>query len=135
MRRDFPHAAYDQLEIDVPVYRAGDVQHRMQVRIDETRESLGLLERLTKSLPAGSLRAPIGELPPDAVALGYTEGWRGEIFYWIRAGTDGRLARCKVKDPSLQNWPAITEAILGNIIPDFPVVNKSFNFSYSGTDR
>ena len=46
-----------------------------------------------------------------------------------------RLARCKVKDPSLQNWPALSEAILGNIVPDFPVVNKSFNLSYSGTDR
>ena len=45
------------------------------------------------------------------------------------------LARCKVKDPSLQNWPALSEAILGNIVPDFPVVNKSFNLSYSGTDR
>ena len=69
------------------------------------------------------------------MALGYVEGWRGEIFHWIRTAPDGRLARCKIKDPSLQNWPALSEAILGNIIPDFPVVNKSFNLSYSGTDR
>ena len=73
--------------------------------------------------------------PPDRVALGYVEGWRGEIFHWIRTAPGNRLARCKVKDPSLQNWPALSEAILGNIIPDFPVVNKSFNLSYSGTDR
>ena len=63
------------------------------------------------------------------------EGWRGEIFHWIHTAPGNRLARCKVKDPSLQNWPALSEAILGNIIPDFPVVNKSFNLSYSGTDR
>jgi Ni,Fe-hydrogenase III large subunit len=74
-------------------------------------------------------------LPPNATALGYVEGWRGEIFHWIRTAANNRLARCKVKDPSLQNWPALSEAILGNIIPDFPVVNKSFNLSYSGTDR
>ena len=74
-------------------------------------------------------------LPPDRVALGYVEGWRGEIFHWIHTAPGNRLARCKIKDPSLQNWPALTEAILGNIIPDFPVVNKSFNLSYSGTDR
>ena len=87
------------------------------------------------SLPAGSFQTEIGEVPPDRVALGYVEGWRGEIFHWIHTAPGNRLARCKVKDPSLQNWPALSEAILGNIIPDFPVVNKSFNLSYSGTDR
>ncbi len=86
-------------------------------------------------MPAGQTRADFGALPENATALGYAEGWRGEIFHWIRTAPGNRLARCSIKDPSLQNWPALSEAILGNIIPDFPVVNKSFNLSYSGTDR
>lgn len=135
LRRDFPHAAYDEVKVNVPVYQAGDVKHRMQVRIDEVRESFSLIERFAANLPAGPVRADAGELPADRVALGYVEGWRGEIFHWIRTASGNRLARCKVKDPSLQNWPALSEAILGNIVPDFPVVNKSFNLSYSGTDR
>ena len=135
LRRDFPHAAYDQLKVTVPVYQVGDVEHRMQVRIDEVRESFSLIEQLVAKLPGGPVRIEVGELPADATALGYVEGWRGEIFHWIRTAPGNRLARCKVKDPSLQNWPALSEAILGNIIPDFPVVNKSFNLSYSGTDR
>jgi len=53
----------------------------------------------------------------------------------VRTGRDNRLERCKVKDPSLNNWPALVEAVQGNIIADFPVINKSFNLSYSGTDR
>ena len=81
------------------------------------------------------MRTQVAEPPPNRVALGYVEGWRGEIFHWIRTAPGNRLARCKIKDPSLQNWPALSEAIKGNIIPDFPVVNKSFNLSYSGTDR
>ena len=135
LRRDFPHAAYDQVTVKVPCYLIGDVEHRLRVRVDEVRESLSLIERFTAMLAPGPVRTEIGELPADRVALGYVEGWRGEIFHWIRTAPGNRLARCKVKDPSLQNWPALTEAILGNIIPDFPVVNKSFNLSYSGTDR
>lgn len=135
LRRDFPHAAYDRVSFTVPVYREGDVLHRMQVRIDEVRQSFSIIEQLAAALPAGPIRASLPPLPPDAVALGYAEGWRGEIFHWIRTAPGGRLARCKIKDPSLQNWPALSEAILGNIVPDFPVVNKSFNLSYSGTDR
>ncbi len=123
------------MKVKVPVYQVGDVKHRLQVRVDEVRESLSLIERLTAELPGGPLRSEVGEVPADRVALGYVEGWRGEIFHWIRTAPGNRLARCKVKDPSLQNWPALSEAILGNIVPDFPVVNKSFNLSYSGTDR
>lgn len=135
LRRDFPHAAYDQVNVKVPVFQVGDVYHRLRVRVDEVRESLSLVEQFTTNLPGGPLRGEVGEVPADRVALGYVEGWRGEIFHWIRTAPGNRLARCKVKDPSLQNWPALSEAILGNIVPDFPVVNKSFNLSYSGTDR
>ena len=135
LRRDFPHAAYDLVNVSVPVYQVGDVKHRLQVRVDEVRESLSLVAQFSRQLPSGPLRVEVGELPPDRIALGYVEGWRGEIYHWIRTAPGNRLARCKVKDPSLQNWPALSEAILGNIIPDFPVVNKSFNLSYSGTDR
>ena len=135
LRHDFPHAAYNQVQFTVPVYREGDVLRRMHVRRDEVRQSLSIIEQVLGKLPDGPVRAEVPELPPDRVALGYVEGWRGEIFHWIRTAPNNRLARCKVKDPSLQNWPALTEAILGNLIPDFPVVNKSFNLSYSGTDR
>jgi Ni,Fe-hydrogenase III large subunit/Ni,Fe-hydrogenase III component G len=135
LRRDFPHAAYDRVSFAVPVYREGDVLRRMQVRIDEVHEALSIIQQLVATLPEGPTRVDVPPSPANQVALGYVEGWRGEIFHWIRTAADGRLARCKIKDPSLQNWPALSEAILGNIIPDFPVINKSFNLSYSGTDR
>jgi Ni,Fe-hydrogenase III large subunit len=41
----------------------------------------------------------------------------------------------KVTDPSFKNWPGLSHAVPGNIVPDFPVINKSFNLSYSGNDR
>ncbi|HEY5911940.1 MAG TPA: NADH-quinone oxidoreductase subunit C [Verrucomicrobiae bacterium] len=135
LRRDFPHAGYEELHFTIPVYREGDVFRRMQVRIDEVRQSLAIIEQALATLPEGPIRVKLPPLPENGTALGYVEGWRGEIFHWIRTAPNNRLARCKVKDPSLQNWPALSEAILGNIIPDFPVVNKSFNLSYSGTDR
>jgi Ni,Fe-hydrogenase III large subunit/Ni,Fe-hydrogenase III component G len=135
LRRDFPHAFYDQVQFTVPVFTEGDVQHRMVVRREEIFQSLPIIRQVLGKLPVGPIRAEVGEVPPNRVGLGYVEGWRGEIFHWIHTAPGNRLARCKVKDPSLQNWPALSEAIMGNIIPDFPVVNKSFNFSYSGTDR
>jgi Ni,Fe-hydrogenase III large subunit/Ni,Fe-hydrogenase III component G len=135
LRRDFPNDYYDQVRFTVPVFTVGDVQHRMVVRREEIFQSLSIIRQVLGKLPGGQIRVEVGEAPPNRVALGYVEGWRGEIFHWIHTAPGNRLARCKVKDPSLQNWPALSEAIMGNIIPDFPVVNKSFNLSYSGTDR
>jgi Ni,Fe-hydrogenase III large subunit/Ni,Fe-hydrogenase III component G len=135
LRRDFPGDFYDQVQFTVPVFTVGDVQHRMVVRREEIFQSLAIIRQVLGKLPVSPICAEVGEVPPNRVALGYVEGWRGEIFHWIHTAPGNRLTRCKIKDPSLQNWPALSEAIQGNIIPDFPVVNKSFNFSYSGTDR
>ena len=52
-----------------------------------------------------------------------------------RPTSAGDIARVKVTDPSFLNWPGLVQAVPGNIMPDFPVINKSFNLSYSGNDR
>jgi Ni,Fe-hydrogenase III large subunit len=135
VRRDHPYAAYYRYRPHVPVYREGDVLRRMQVRIDEVKESLALLRAAAGNLPAGPWCAPPRSIPPDRCALSAVEGWRGEILHWVRTAPGNRLERCKIKDPSVNNWPALVEAVKGNIIADFPVINKSFNLSYSGTDR
>ncbi len=135
VRRDHPYAAYDRYSFRVPVYKIGDVSHRMLVRIDEVKESLGILRTAAGESLNGEFRAQVPPIPADRCALSAVEGWRGEIIHWIRTGPDNHLERCKINDPSLNNWPALVEAVQGNIIADFPVINKSFNLSYSGTDR
>ncbi len=135
VRRDHPYAAYGCVSWRIPVYQEGDVLHRMQVRIDEVLESIAIIREAANNLPGGPVRASASNIEPGRCALGAVEGWRGEVVYWVRISEGNRLERCKVKDPSLNNWPALVEAVQGNIIADFPVINKSFNLSYSGTDR
>jgi Ni,Fe-hydrogenase III large subunit/Ni,Fe-hydrogenase III component G len=135
VRRDHPYAAYDRVSFQVPVYNGGDVLHRVRVRIDEVKESLAIIRAAAAGLPAGPHCAAVQDTPPGRCALSAVEGWRGEILHWVRTAPGNRLERCKIKDPSLNNWPALVEAVEGNIVADFPVINKSFNLSYSGTDR
>ncbi len=135
VRRDHPYAAYEHVTLHVPVYQEGDVLRRMQVRIDEVGQSIAIIRSAADNLPDGEFRVPVGRIPEDRCALAAVEGWRGEIIWWVRTGRNNMLERCKIKDPSVNNWPALVEAVQGNIIADFPVINKSFNLSYSGTDR
>ena len=135
IRRDRPFAAYDELEVNVVTYRYGDVRARMRVRMDEIHESMRLIREIRKRLPAGPIAVEPSRTPTVGDwALSAVEGWRGEILYVVMAGENGRIHRCKVRDPSFVNWPAIQWAVLGNIIPDFPLINKSFNLSYAGND-
>jgi Ni,Fe-hydrogenase III large subunit/Ni,Fe-hydrogenase III component G len=135
LRRDRPFAAYDELPVKVPLYRYGDVRARLRVRGDEIHESIRLIREIRSRIPQGPI-AVEPTRPPAAGswALSAVEGWRGEILYSVMAGEKGKIHRCKVRDPSFVNWPAIQWAVLGNIIPDFPLINKSFNLSYAGND-
>ncbi len=134
VRRDHPFAAYDALQFTVPVFEVGDVYARTMVRVAESRESVNLIKQALPQSMSGSLAAPLGPLPAFEPAFGMVEGWRGAIVHWVMADRDGHLYRVKIKDPSFTNWPALSFALLNNIVPDFPLCNKSFNQSYSGND-
>jgi len=135
IRRDRPFAAYGELQPQVAVYHYGDVRARLRVRMDEIHESMRLIRAIGRKIPSGPVVATPSRTPEaGAWALSAVEGWRGEILYMVMAGAGGRIHRCKVRDPSFVNWPAIQWAVLGNIIPDFPLINKSFNLSYAGND-
>ena len=87
-----------------------------------------------ENLPTGEIRGPFIPPAPDRGGFAMVEGWRGEIVYWLQSGLKGEINRCMVRDPSSVNWLGLEQAIHGNIVPDFPLCNKSFNQSYSGHD-
>jgi Ni,Fe-hydrogenase III large subunit len=95
---------------------------------------VGLIKQAAAQISGGPLRAPLERLPAFEPAFGIVEGWRGAIVHWVMVDRDGKLFRVKIKDPSFANWPALSLALLDNIVPDFPLCNKSFNQSYSGND-
>ena len=133
-RRDHPFAAYPELMFGVPVLESGDVKARTLVRVREARESVRLIEQAVAMLPGGPLVATLGPLPAHQPAFALVEAWRGRIVHWVMTDGDGRLERVKVLDPSFLNWRPLSYALLKNIVPDFPLCNKSFNQSYSGND-
>ncbi|HUN70061.1 MAG TPA: NADH-quinone oxidoreductase subunit C [Burkholderiales bacterium] len=127
-------APYPELQPGIASHRNGDVAARIVVRFEEAFESIELQRRILRHLPGGALREPLGEAQPGRWGFGWVEGWRGEVLVALQAGAAGRVRRCHPHDPSWQNWPALEHAILGNIVPDFPLINKSFNLSYAGAD-
>ena len=134
LRVDLPCAPYPELEPARAMRDEGDVAARVAVRFDELAESLRLVREIVERLAPGAVRADVPPAEEGARGVGLVEGWRGPVLVALTAGADGAVRRCHPHDPSWQNWPVLEHAIIGNIVPDFPLINKSFNLSYSGHD-
>jgi Ni,Fe-hydrogenase III large subunit/Ni,Fe-hydrogenase III component G len=134
LRAQFPPVPYDGFEVRMATHRNGDVAARATVRFEEIAESLRLIGLVLAGLPAGDIAAPVPDAPESAFGIGWVEGWRGEVLIALETGANHRIRRLHPHDPSWQNWPVLERAVLGNIVPDFPLINKSFNLSYSGHD-
>lgn len=126
--------------IDPPVgFRAshrdtGDVLARFLVRCDEVDASLALLGGYVGGSGALSVPGPDRIGRAGGHGSGMVEGWRGTVVHRVEVESTGTLRRVKIVDPSFLTWPALPVALADTIVPDFPLVNKSFNLSYAGND-
>jgi Ni,Fe-hydrogenase III large subunit len=136
LRRDRPYGAYSELEIHAPVASTGDVAARFHVRAQEAHESIRLLAVALDRLDDGPIRAPLAaEASVGAVAIAAVEGPRGASRIWLRAGAGGAIDRLHLRSASFANWPVVAAAVPGDLVADFPLINKSFELCYACTDR
>lgn len=136
-RVDFPYAAYDRLDFnEIEIERDGDVYARFRVRVKEVETSFKLIQKALHKMPEGIISSPgvKTEFEKNALAISMVEGWRGEIVYFITTDSNGNISRVAPRDPSFVNWALVGGVGPGNVVPDFPLINKSFNLSYSGND-
>ena len=128
-----PPPPYAALGVRPVTDERGDVAARVAVRFEEIFESLRLLGEIAVGMVSGDIRADIAPMGGGS-GLGVVEGWRGEVLVGVEFAGDGSLARVHPHDPSWQAWPALEHAVMKDIVPDFPLINKSFNLSYAGAD-
>lgn len=134
LRRDHRYPPYNQLKVESPCYQQGDVATRVQIRADEIIHSLDIIQEILQTMPAGKIQTGWSIPGKTTEGLGLIEGWRGEIITYVQLDDKGLVSRFFARDPSWLNWPALEQLIHNNIVPDFPVCNKSINGSYSGQD-
>ncbi len=112
----------------------GDVLSRFLVRAGEIQESIAMITLLLDEADSSDATPATTVGPVSGSGVGIVEGWRGTIVHRVEFADNGALSRVKIVDPSFFNWPALPVALTDTIVPDFPLVNKSFNLSYAGND-
>ena len=136
LRRDEPYGAYAQVAVSVAGATTGDVAARFHVRAQEAQEAIRLVGEGLRHLQPGPVRSPVANPPPaGTTAMAGAEGPRGASRIWLRAGADGTIDRLRLRSASFANWPVVVAAVPGDLVPDFPLINKSFELCYACTDR
>ena len=130
-RIDHPYGLYHELKVKVKTQQNGDVLARFNLKAQEVLDSTKIIQRLINELDSGEVSVPFQI--KDGYALSLVESPRGQSVHWVQI-RNGLVDRYKVRTASFCNWQAMEHAVLGNIVPDFPLINKSMNLSYAGTD-
>ncbi|MDL2280736.1 NADH-quinone oxidoreductase subunit C [Selenomonadales bacterium OttesenSCG-928-I06] len=134
-RKSHPYALYDKVKFNVVCDEHGDVLARANIRIEEIKESMGIVKQAIANLVEGEVCTKVGMIRPYTIGIGWTESARGENCHWLMIGPDNKVFRYRVRSATYNNWPAVALAVPGNIVPDFPVINKSFELCYACCDR
>ena len=124
--------AYPNFKPAVPVDPTGDVRARVEMRALELPATFELLDSLLSGTlePAGC--EPTGEQVATGMAV--VESPRGRTFCTIERD-DTTIRRLRLRTSSYANWPALAVAANDNLLPEFPLINKSFELCYACCDR
>jgi Ni,Fe-hydrogenase III large subunit/Ni,Fe-hydrogenase III component G len=134
-RQHFPHGLYPEMAPPIALQKGGDILARTRVRMAEIQSSCNIIENILADLNDGPVSIKLPEkLPDNQVGLSIVEAFRGELIHMIFTDDKGAIKRYTIKDPSFNNWTAVSIAIRNNLIADFPLCNKSLSLSYSGND-
>ncbi len=129
-----PYGAYREIRPSIPSAREGDALARSRIKYSEALDSLCLIDAALAELGGHATAKPHGIEPVSGRTIAASEGPRGAEVLCVEADA-GRLRRIHVISASFRNWPIVVRAMEGNIVPDFPLVNKSFNLCYACADR
>lgn len=131
VRTDHPYGLYKKLKPKLLASKKGDVLARFNIKIATIKDAVTIIKKIINELPKGMINTPYSI--NDGFAMSAVESARGQNLNFIYI-EHGKISRYKIRTASFCNWLAIEKAVLGNIVPDFPLINKSLNLSYAGTD-
>jgi len=136
------HLLYPELNVKSMTEHEGDCWSRLMVRVKETRESFRFLHTLlSEGMKKSEYEIESLKAFSDHKIRAYQPTWgcvespRGTDVVWLMLDDEAKIYRCRVRSASYANWPAVPLTVPGNIVPDFPLINKSFELCYSCCDR
>ena len=129
--------AWDKVDWKVWTHPDGDSFARYWVRLQETRESTLIVDRLLDSMPSGPIMAKVPRIikVPEGEAWVSTENPLGEMGYYVVSKGDTGPFRVKIRSASFNNVSIASWVLKGVLIPDVITILASLYFILGDIDR
>ncbi|WP_166252939.1 NADH-quinone oxidoreductase subunit C/D [Marinobacter salicampi] len=162
LRKQRPYSGYDNFEFEVPLAANGDVFDRGQIRIEEMRQSLRIIQQCVNNMPAGDYKAdhPLTTPPPRERMLQHIEtlithflqvSWgpvlppnesmqmveatKGINSYYLTSDGNTMSYRTRIRTPSFPHLQQIPALMRGGFVPDLIAHLGSIDFVMADVDR
>lgn len=162
LRKRRPYGGYDQFEFEIPTFEAGDCYARAQVRVEEIRQSLRIVQQCLANMPAGPYKAVSaaatppetermlhdietlidhflgvswGPVVPAGEAHVAVESAKGATGYYLISDGDIHSYRTRIRTPSFANLQTLPRIVRGSEVPDLIAVLGSLDFVLGDVDR
>ena len=137
LRKAAPYLKYDEVEFDVPTGNDGDCFDRYIVRLEEIRQSVGIVRQSIERIPSGPLQAKVPRVlkPPKGQVYSRAENPKGEFGYYI-VSEGGRIPyRVKIRSTSFSNLTILPWILQDQLVPDLVAIMGSLDFVLGDVDR
>lgn len=136
VRKNFPYEIYREIKNEIKVEETGGVFERYSLKIREIEDAfLFIVSALSRVQNDFVKYRPQIQVEAEKEGFSSVETVKGELIIYGRTGMNNTFERLYIKTPSFMNWEGLAYAAKDEIVPDFPLCNKSFNMSYSENDR
>ncbi len=137
IRKADPYCGYEKYNFQIPIGYQGDSFDRFIVRLEEMRQSIGIVEQALDGMPGGphSTQVPLALRPPKGEAYARVEGPRGELGYYLVSDEGPTPYRFHIRPPSFINLSALKEMTVGGTVADAIVVLGSIDIVVGEVDR
>jgi len=136
VRTKFPYELYKEIKKDINIETKGGVFERYKLKALELKDAFVFIKKALTYINT-DIKKDKQEicLKEGLSAIVSVETVKGELVVYALTGKNNKFDRIYFKTPSFTNWSGVIEAVVTEIVPDFPLINKSFNMSYSENDR
>ena len=139
LRKVDKYGIYSRFDFKVPLGEHGDIYDRYMVRVLEMRESVKILQRALRDIPAGPVMDPKTKLrgfrPKAGEVYGRVEGPKGELGFYLISDGSPNPYRYRVRPPSFINLTILEDMCLGHRISDAVVILGSVDIVLGEVDR
>jgi ech hydrogenase subunit E len=135
VRLDAPYGAYRTIKPRMVLEKAGDLEARFIVRLNEIADSCRMIREALDNMPEGELTTRMPRRIPAGEVISRVEAPRGEAFYYIKSNGTDMPDRVKVRTPTICNMGSVLTLAKGHQLADMPMILVGIDPCFSCNDR